>query len=115
MNDLNSLLIEGRLVRDPLSRQTGEGTPVYSFSIASDRYYKAGEGAQKETSFIDIESWGRVAEAVREDGRKGRAVRVTGRLKQERWTAADGAGRSRVVVVAAHVEFRPEYAKRAES
>jgi single-strand DNA-binding protein len=115
MNDLNSLLIEGRLVRDPLSRQTDKGTSVCSFSIATDRYYKAEDGFQKETSFIDIESWGRVAEAVLGDASKGRGVRVTGRLKQERWTAADGAGRSRVVVVADHVEFRPEYAKRAES
>ena len=108
MNDLNSLLIEGRLVRDPLMKQTGKGTAVCSFSIANDRYYKTDEGGQKETGFFDIETWSRVAEAVHGECKKGRAVRVSGRLKQERWQAADGTGRSRVVVVADHVDFRPE-------
>ena len=34
-----------------------------------------------------------------------------GRLKQERWNDADGKTRSRVVIVAEHVEFRPEFKK----
>ncbi|MDR1596767.1 MAG: single-stranded DNA-binding protein, partial [Treponema sp.] len=39
MNNLNSIIIEGNLVRDPLFRSTTKGTPLCTFSIASNRYY----------------------------------------------------------------------------
>jgi single-strand DNA-binding protein len=35
-------------------------------------------------------------------------VRVVGRLKQDRWNDRDGKSRSKVTIVAEHVEFRPE-------
>jgi single-strand DNA-binding protein len=44
-------------------------------------------------------------------GKKGRGVRVVGRLKQDRWTGDDGKQRSRITIVAEHVEFRPEFKK----
>ena len=34
MNNLNSVLIEGNMVRDPLVRSTPKGTQVCNFSIA---------------------------------------------------------------------------------
>ena len=36
------------------------------------------------------------------------APRVVGRLIQDRWTGNDGKPRSRITIVAEHVEFRPE-------
>jgi single-strand DNA-binding protein len=47
-------------------------------------------------------------------GHKGRGVKVVGRLKQDRWNGPDGKQRSKVTIVAEHVEFRPEF-KRGES
>jgi single-strand DNA-binding protein len=38
-------------------------------------------------------------------------VRVVGRLKQDRWTDADGKPRSRIEIVAEHVEFKPQLKK----
>ena len=38
-------------------------------------------------------------------------MRVVGRIKQERWEDADGNGRSKVVIVAEHVEFQPRRAQ----
>jgi single-strand DNA-binding protein len=43
--------------------------------------------------------------------KKGRGVRVVGRLKQDRWTDPDGKPRSRVEIVAEHVEFKPQIKK----
>jgi single-strand DNA-binding protein len=40
--------------------------------------------------------------------KKGRGVRVVGRLKQDRWTDPDGKPHSRVEIVAEHVEFKPQ-------
>jgi len=116
MNNLNSILIEGNMVRDPQVRQTSNGRTVCNFPIASCRYFKdgAGKAIEKEVSFFDIESWGKLAESSYKTGKKGRGVRVVGRLRQDRWTGEDGKNHARIIVVAEHVEFRPEFNKQKQ-
>jgi len=113
MNNLNSILIEGNLVRDPLLRSTQKGTQLCSMILASNRYYKLDSNSnfEKEVSFFDVESWSKLAEACYAKGKKGRGVRVVGRLKQNRWNDTEGKTHSRVTIVAEHVEFRPEFRK----
>jgi single-strand DNA-binding protein len=111
MNNLNSILIEGNLVRDPLFRSTPKGTPICTFSLASNRFFKQDSGLEKEVSFFDVETWAKLAEHCYNLGHKGRGVRFVGRLKQERWNDAEGKPRSRVTIVAEHVEFRPDFRK----
>jgi len=111
MNNLNSILIEGNLVRDPLLRSTPKGTQVCTLSLASNRFYKQDTGFEKEVSFFDVETWAKLAEVCHMKGRKGRGVRVVGRLKQDRWNDPEGKPRSKITIVAEHVEFRPEFRK----
>ncbi|MDR2313374.1 MAG: single-stranded DNA-binding protein [Spirochaetaceae bacterium] len=111
MNNLNSILIEGNLVRDPLFRTTPKGTPVCTFTLASNRFFKQDSGLEKEVGFFDVETWAKLAESCSGLGHKGRGVRVVGRLKQERWNGSDGKAHSKVTIVAEHVEFRPEFKK----
>jgi single-strand DNA-binding protein len=113
MNNLNSILIEGNLVRDPLLRSTQKGTQICTMCLASNRFYKQDTGFEKEVSFFDIETWAKLAEACYSKGKKGRGVRVVGRLKQNRWSDTEGKPHSRVTIVAEHVEFRPEFKKEA--
>jgi single-strand DNA-binding protein len=114
MNNLNSILIEGNLVKDPLLKSTAKGTPLCTFSLASDRIYKQDSGTEKEVSFFDVETWSKLAENCYHLGRKGRGVRIVGRLKQDRWNGADGKIHSKVTIVAEHVEFRPGLRKENE-
>lgn len=115
MNDLNSVLIEGNLTRDPVVAATPRGTPVCNFSVASNRYYKVEGEKQEEVSFFDVETWGKLAERCGDELHKGRGVRVVGRLKQDRWSDKEGNPRSRTKIVADHVEFRrPRCSERAE-
>ena len=111
MNNLNSILIEGNLVRDPLYRTTPKGTPLCTFTLASNRFFKQDSGLEKEVGFFDVESWSKLADNCHNFGRKGRGVRVVGRLKQDRWNGSDGKSHSRVAIVAEHVEFKPEFKK----
>ena len=108
MNNLNSILIEGNLTKDPQLSYTPKGTPVCQFTLASNRYYKQDEEYQREVSFLDVTTWGRQAEVCGEYLKKGRGVRVVGRLKQDRWQDPEGNNRSRVSIVAEHVEFKPD-------
>ena len=115
MNNLNSILIEGNMVRDPLFRSTQKGTQVCNFTIASNRFYKLDSGFEKETGFFDIEAWGKLADVCTIQGRKGRGVRVVGRLKQDRWTGNDGKSHAKVAIVAEHVEYRSDFKKANET
>lgn len=111
MNNLNSVLIEGNLVRDPELRYTQKGAAVCSFVLASNRYFKQDEETQKEVSFFEVTTWSRLAEVCGEYLKKGRGVRVVGRLKQDRWAGPEGQTRSKVSIVAEHVEFKPNLKK----
>lgn len=107
MNSLNSILLEGNLTRDPELRTTPAGTPVCVFNMAVNRFYRQNHNMEKETSYFDVETWSRLAESCGEMLTKGRGVRVVGRLKQDRWTDAEGKMHARVKIVAEHVEFKP--------
>ena len=109
MNNLNSILLEGNLVADPELRYTPKGEAVCSFRVACNRFYKQEEELQKEVSYFDVTAWNRQAEVCNEYLTKGRGVRVVGRLKQDRWEDAEGKTRSKVHVVAEHVEFKPKF------
>jgi single-strand DNA-binding protein len=107
-SNLNSVLIEGNLVRDPEFKTTPKGNPVCKMSLASNRFRKTEAGIEEEVSYIDVDSWGNLADSVYATGRKGRGLRVVGRLKQDRWTDEEGKNRSRIKIIAEHVEFKPE-------
>ena len=113
MNNLNSVLIEGNLVKDVQTRSTTKGTNVCTFPIATNRYYRQETGMEKEVSFFNVEAWGKLAESAERQGNKGRGIRVVGRLKQDRWTGTDGKPQSKIVIVAEHIEFRYEPRKDA--
>jgi len=115
MNALNSILIEGNVVRDPIIRETPRGSVVCNFSIASNRFYKQDDEYEQETSFFEVESWSKLAEACGKNCGKGRGVRVVGRLKQDRWTGTDGKNYSKIKVVAEHVEFKPQFKTKASA
>ena len=109
MNQLNSILIEGNLVRDPEFTTTSKGTSICKFTIASNRYFKQGNEFQQEVSYFDVVTWSDLAARCSEKLKKGKGVRVIGRLKQERWTDKDGHGKSKVCIVANHVEWRVQH------
>ena len=107
MNNLNSVLIEGVLVRDASFRTTPKNTPICTFTLASNRYHRTEHGIEKEVSFFDVGVWGEPAKRVSELGKTGRGVRVVGRMKQDRWVGKDGKNREKISIVSEHVEFRP--------
>jgi single-strand DNA-binding protein len=111
MNHLNSVLIEGNLANDPLRSMH---TNICTFTLASNRFFKQDSGIENETSYFDVEAWGKLAEGCYSQGQKGRGVRVVGRLKQERWTETDGTPYSKIIIVAEHVEFRPVFTNKAK-
>ncbi|HKM07538.1 MAG TPA: single-stranded DNA-binding protein [Sphaerochaeta sp.] len=110
MNNLNSVLLEGNLVRDPEKVLVGSnGNVMGKFSIAVNRYFKkANAEPVEEVMYIGVQVWGGLAEGCLNYLKKGRGVRVVGRLRQERWEDKEGGNREKIIVVAEHVEFKPD-------
>ncbi len=109
--NLNSILLDGNLTRDPELRTTSGGTQVCNFGVASNRFYEVNEEKVHEVSFFDVECWTKLAEACNNHLSKGRGVRVVGRIKQDRWKDNSGQNKSRVKIVAEHVVFKPQIKK----
>lgn len=108
MNQLNSLILEGNLVRDAVLVEPIPGFKKCTFSVGVNRFYKnKNNEAVNEVSFFDVEAYGTMAEYCVEKATKGRGVRVVGRLKQDTWKDGDGKSVSKVYVVAEHIEYRP--------
>nr|WP_319472491.1 single-stranded DNA-binding protein [uncultured Sphaerochaeta sp.] len=110
MNNLNSVLLEGNLVRDPERVELGENTSAMTkFAIAVNRFFRNAKAeAVEEVMFINVQAWGTLGKNCMIYLQKGRGVRVVGRLRQERWTDKEGGNRERILVVAEHVEFKKE-------
>jgi single-strand DNA-binding protein len=106
MNSVNSILLEGDLIKNPEMGYTKKGIPYCDLTIVSTRYYKLKEKYQEEVSFFDVKTWGKLAEVCREQLKKNKAIRIIGRLKQDRWKNIEGKDRSRVYVIAEHIEYR---------
>jgi len=104
MNPVNFTMLEGNACRDAEIRKTGSGAVICKMSIASNRYYKSGDGFENEVSYFDIDCFGEIAKLCGEKVKKGDGIRVTGRLKQSRWES-EGKSRSAVVIIAERVEF----------
>ena len=105
MNQLNSLIIEGNVTKEPELKETPNGFKVCVVPVAVNRFYKnsKGEGVN-EVSYFNVETFGKMAETCAKNCEKGRGLRVVGRLKQSRWQTEDGKTTSRVSIIAEHVE-----------
>lgn len=86
MASLNRVQLIGRLGKDPEVRFTPNGKKVCKFSLAVDRRWKSADGqVQKETDWMLIEAWGKLAETCENYAQKGQLVYVEGRLRTEQY------------------------------
>ncbi|HEY0077963.1 MAG TPA: single-stranded DNA-binding protein [Pyrinomonadaceae bacterium] len=102
----NTIILVGNLGRDPELRYTPQGTPVCSFTMATNerRRDKTGD-TQDLTTWFRVTLWGRQAEAASQYLTKGRPVYVQGRLRVEEWTDRDGRSRYTLEVHATDMQF----------
>ena len=97
---MNTVQLIGRLTADPDIR-AGEKHECASFRLAVPR-----RSADKDAAdFIDIVTFDTLAATCGEYLTKGRQVAVTGRLRLNEWTNAEGERRSKLQVVADDVSF----------
>lgn len=104
---LNKVFLIGNLTRDPELRVTPKGTAICSFGLAVNRQFRDESGAARdETTFVDIEAWGKQGELVSKYLVKGNPCMVEGRLRFDSWEdKTSGQKRSKLKVVLDNVQF----------
>ena len=86
MRGFNRVILSGNLTRDPETRFTPSGTAICKFGLAINRSWKDANGNQKEdVTFLDIDAFGKQAEAIGQYLRKGKPILLEGRLKLDVW------------------------------
>ncbi len=98
---MNSVVLIGRLARDPELRFTTSGKAVATFSVAVNRAFSK----TKEADFFNIVVWGKTAENCANYIAKGRLVGIQGRLQSRSYETQSGDKRYVTEVVADQVEF----------
>ena len=106
MAGLNKIMVIGTLGRDPELRYTPNGSPVCSFSVATNRTYTGSDGEKKQdTEWFTVVAWNQLAEQCNQYLAKGRRAYVEGRLHSHQWDGNDGQVRHRNEIVASRVLF----------
>jgi Single-stranded DNA-binding protein len=103
MRNLNSILLEGSVLGDPvLSLPSGDQAPARcTFSLGSD----------PDPASVPIVVYGRLAAYSHKNLFQGSCIRVVGRIAQDAEASA-AAGSFCLCVVAEHIEIKPSSSRR---
>jgi len=86
MPNFNRVILIGNLTADPQPRPTPSGKPLTTFRLAVNHTFKNKQGNMDErVCFVDVATWGTLAQTCAKSLKKGKAVFVEGRLEQSTW------------------------------
>lgn len=102
---LNSVILMGRLTRDPDYKKTQSDISVCKFSIAVERKFQNKQTGERETDFIDCQAWRGTADFISRYFSKGSMVAIEGELQNNNWTDKDGNKRYSYIVQVNQVHF----------
>jgi single-strand DNA-binding protein len=104
--NMNKVILSGRLTKAPEVRFLPSGMQVTTFSIAVARKFKDKNGNwNEEVSYFDIETFGKVAQRAAESLNKGYQVLIEGQLKQEKYQDKNGNKKSKIKIIASKVNL----------
>ena len=111
---MNTIVVMGRLTKDPEVRYTQAQKVVCSFTLAVDRDFKNAEG-KRDADFIPVVVWGKAAELCGNSLAKGHRLLVEGRLQIRNYEGTDGQRHWISEIVASNVQFIEHRADSAQS
>lgn len=101
---MNNFWGVGRLVAQPEIKESENGKKYMNFTVAVQRSYKNADGVY-ETDFLDVVSFGPVAETTAEYCQKGDMIGIKGRVETSVYENEAGEKRKNVQIVADRITF----------
>lgn len=107
MSNFNKVILCGNITRDPELKYTPKGMAIARLGLAINRKWRNEAGETKEeTTFVDVDCFGKQAETVGQYLKKGRPILIEGRLKLDQWDdKATGQKKSKLGVVMESFQF----------
>lgn len=107
MAGFNKVILVGNLTRDPELRYTAKGTAIAKLGLAVSRNWRDDTGETRtETTFVDIDAFGKQAETIGQYMKKGRPMLIEGRLRLDSWEDRQtGQKRNKLGVVLEGFQF----------
>ncbi|MDQ3234534.1 MAG: single-stranded DNA-binding protein [Pseudobdellovibrionaceae bacterium] len=116
MSSVNTVILIGRLGRDPELKHSQNGTAYCRLSLATASQWTDQSGQRQEkTEWHHIMVWKKQAEAVARYTRKGSLIYVQGRLETRSWDDTNGQKRYQTDIAAEEVKFLERQREREES
>lgn len=82
---VNSVILIGRLTKDPEIKKTSSGKSVASFTLAVNQRFN-----RDKTDFINCVAWEKTADYLGNYVKKGNLIAVEGRISTRNYDAPDG-------------------------
>jgi single-strand DNA-binding protein len=103
---VNKVILIGRVGRDPEVRYTSSGSPVATFSLATDESFKARNGEQQQhTEWHRIVAWSKLAEICGEYLTKGKQIYIEGSIRSRQWEDQSGNKRTSYEIIARNMQM----------
>lgn len=102
---MNKSILLGRLTKDPEIRYSQiNNAIVANFTLAVNRKY-AKQGEERQTDFINIIAFSKLAEFVQKFMTKGLQICVSGRIQTRNWEDKNGQKHYVTEIVAEEIDF----------
>lgn len=106
---LNRVTLLGNLTRDPEIKALPSGIKVTSFSLATNRTWKDGQGKKQEAvDYHNVVAFGKPAELIAQYCKKGSSLYVEGRIQTRSWDSADQGKKYRTEIIVETFQFGPK-------
>ena len=97
---MNQCILTGNMGADPEIFYSSEGDPIASFNLAFRSSSK-----KKDSSWIKVTAFNKLAEICQTYLHKGARIAISGTLTQEKWETDNGDKRSTFKLIANSIEF----------
>lgn len=97
-NDINKIILIGRMTRDIECKSTNSGSIIGKFSLASNRTEKHGDSWVDAVGYFECVCFGKRAETLQKYTHKGSKICIDGNLRWSIWEGADGKKNSKVEI-----------------
>ena len=101
---MNQFFGVGRLVAQPEKKTSEDGKTYSNFTVAVPRSYKNADG-EYETDFIDVVTFGQIADTTAEYCKKGDLIGVKGRIETSVYENESGEKKKNTQIIADRITF----------
>ena len=105
MMNLNEVRVVGNLTKAPELRYTPQGTAVTDVALGVNEPYVTNGEKKVETTFVEVQVWGKAAENLSKLAQKGQQLFIAGALRQDQWKDKEGQNHSKTFIRADNWQF----------